>query len=28
MQGLLEVVAGKTHLPLYDISEPKAPWWM
>jgi NADH:ubiquinone oxidoreductase subunit 3 (subunit A) len=28
MQGLLEVVAGKTHLPLYDISEPRAKWWM
>jgi len=28
MQGLLEVVAGKTHLSLYDISEPRAKWWM
>ena len=28
MQGLLEVVAGKTHLPLYDISEPRAKRWM
>ena len=28
MQGLLEVVAGRTHLPLYDISQQKAAWYM
>lgn len=28
MQGLLEVVAGRTHLPLYDISQSKAAWYM
>jgi cell division protein FtsW (lipid II flippase) len=28
MQALLEFVAAKTHLPLYDISEPVARWYM
>jgi flagellar basal body-associated protein FliL len=28
MQSLLEVVAGRTHLPLYDISQQKAAWYM
>ncbi len=28
MQSLLEVVAGRTHLPLYDISQPRAAWYM
>ena len=28
MQGLLEVVAGRTHLPLYDISQQKTAWYM
>jgi len=28
MQGLLEMVAGRTHLPLYDISQQKAAWYM
>lgn len=28
MQALLQLVEAKTHLPLYDISDPKARWYM
>jgi hypothetical protein len=28
MQALIQFVAAKTRLPLYDISEPSARWYM